>query len=101
MRTFWKTLLIVFVATYALFFLVGLSMFWWQMPSSPHPAQGRIYALNNHGHVTYMNRKEYDLQTASFWLALFLIPAISAIQHFVDPFDERKKLRPLRPPRPW
>jgi hypothetical protein len=60
MRTFWKILAtVLFVTTFASS-LIDVSMFWWpDMPSSPRPSEGRVYQLNNHGHYTYMNRREY------------------------------------------
>src|SRR5260370_21284196 len=102
MRTFWKALSIAIFATCFVSFLISFSMYWWpNIPSSPRPDQGRIYALNDHGHYTYMSRQEYVLQRFPFWLYLFCIPALAAIQHFVDPFGEKQRPRPLRPPRPW
>jgi len=102
MRTFWKAVSIVlFVAAFASF-LVNFSMYWWpDMPSSPNPAQGRVYPLNNHGSYTYMNKREYDLEWALSLFYIVCLGAYAAIYYLVDPFDQKRRLRPLRPPRPW
>jgi len=101
MRTFWKILSIVLLATCFVSFLLDFSMYWWpDIPSSPRPTEGRIYPLNNHAHYTYMNRPEYVLDRTISWVWPALLVGFAAIQHFVDPFEMKRRLRPLRRPRP-
>jgi hypothetical protein len=101
-RTFWKILTVsIFVPMFASF-LISFSMYWWpSIPSTPHPAEGLVYPLNNHGTYTYMNRNEYLLSHAMWWIYLVGMPALAAIEHFVDPFDHKRRWREVRPPRPW
>jgi len=102
MRTIWRTLTIVLAVAFFACFLVGFSMYYWPgMPTSPQPAEGRIYALNNHGHYTYMNESEHLLWEVMWWMFPVLILSLGAIIHFVDPFNEKGRPRPLRPPHPW
>jgi hypothetical protein len=59
-KTFWKVITgLLFFPTFAYGLLV-ISMYWWpSIPSTPRPAEGRIYPLNNHGEYAYMNRREH------------------------------------------
>jgi hypothetical protein len=101
MRTFWKSLSIVLFATCIVFGLIGLSMFWWpNMPSSPRPAEGRVYPLNNHGHYTYMNGSERLIQKIAWGGSPILFVCFAAIQYFVDPFDYKRKRRTYGLPPP-
>jgi hypothetical protein len=69
-------------------------MFWWpDMPSTPNPAEGRIYPLNNHGHYTYMNRSEYLLDETLKAMFPILLIGFAAIQYSIDPFGEIRKRR--------
>ncbi len=36
----------------------GLSFYFRDLPTSPHPELGSIYPLNKHGLITYMTRRE-------------------------------------------
>ncbi len=101
MRTFWKLLAIALFATCFVFGVVGISLFWWpNIPSSPRPDEGRIYPLNNHGHYTYMNRSEHLVQEITWGGSPMLLIAFAAIQHFVDPFEyKRRRLLYGRPPK--
>jgi hypothetical protein len=104
MRTFLKATQIALIVTAFGAFYTAISMFYWpSIPSSPRPAEGRVYALNNHGWFTYMNKGEHELHYSL--LAGFMLAAIGAvlIQHFVDPFDQKRLARysPLRPRPPW
>jgi hypothetical protein len=102
MRTFWKILTIMLSVLLAVCFLTGFSMYWWPgIPPSPRPAEGRVYPLNNHGTYTYMNRQEYLLNQSVRWMFLVLLLPCAAIIHFVDPFDEKRRWRPVIPPRRW
>jgi hypothetical protein len=102
MRTFWKILATVLFVTAFASVLIQVSMFWWpDMPFSPRPSEGRVYPLNNHGHHTYMNRREYLLSWVLEDVAFASGAAYAAIYFFVDPFDLKRRLRPLRPPPPW
>jgi hypothetical protein len=100
MRTFWRilyvSLFVVFLAT----FTVDLSMYFWpSIPSSPVPAEGRVYPLNNHGTYAYMNKQEYELDNAVNSGLPIILAAIGAIYYFVDPFDQKQRRRPnARPP---
>jgi hypothetical protein len=94
MRTFWRilyvSLFVVFLATFA----VDLSMYFWpSIPSSPVPAEGRIYPLNNHGTYTYMNKQEYELDNAVASGLPIILAVIGAIYYFVDPFDQKRRRR--------
>jgi len=101
-RTFWKVLSIGLAMFLVVSFVINISMYWWpNIPSSPRPAEGRVYPLNNHGYYTYMNRQEYLLNMALEWIFPALFFPLVAIQYFLDPFDQKTRWRPLRPPRPW
>jgi hypothetical protein len=101
-RTSWKVLSVALVVSLAVSFLINISMYWWpDIPSSPRPTEGRVYPLNNHGHYTYMNRQEYLFNMALSWAFPALFFPLAAIQHFLDPFDQKRRWRPVRPPRPW
>lgn len=100
--TFWKILTVLVSVPMLVSFLISFSMYWWPgIPSSPRPAEGRIYPLNNHGHYTYMNRRECLLNQAMWWIYPPGMAALIAIEYFVDPFDHKRRWRPVRPPRPW
>jgi hypothetical protein len=102
MRIFWKVTTIVLAVLLFADFVILVSMFWWPgIPSSPRPAEGRVYPLNNHAKYTYMNRQEYLLQESLRWTFPVVLFPLGAILHFIDPFDEKRRLRPLIPPRPW
>jgi hypothetical protein len=102
MRTFWKVVTILLSVLLGACVLIGSSMYWWPgIPSSPLPSEGRVYPLNNHGHYTYMNRQEHLLHESAWWIFFALFFPYAAIIHFVDPFDEKRRLRPMIPPRPW
>jgi hypothetical protein len=102
MRTFWKILATVLFVTAFTSFLIALSMFWWpDMPSSPRPSEGRVYPLNNHGHYTYMNGREYLLSWVLDDVSFVGMAGFATICFFVDPFNFKRRLRPLRPPPPW
>jgi hypothetical protein len=100
MRVFWKILMVALAVAYGACFLIDLSMYWWpDMPTLPNPAQGRVYALNNHGYYTYMNAWEQRLHNTIFFLMLpLLFAGIGLIMHFVDPFDVKRKRRYGSPP---
>ena len=102
MRTFWKVVSVVLAVLLPVSLLVNISMYWWpNIPSSPRPTEGRVYPLNNHGHYTYMNRQEFMLNESLTWAFLALFFPFVAIQHFLDPFNQKPRWRPIRPPRPW
>jgi hypothetical protein len=99
MRTFWKTVSIVLFTAMFVAFFVNLSMYWWpNIPYSPDPTTGRVYALNNHGTYTYMNKTESDLRWALSIFHFFGLGALLLIYYSVDPFDLKRRLRPLYPP---
>jgi hypothetical protein len=99
MRVFWKVLMVTLAVAYAACFLVSSSMYWWpDMPKSPSPAKGRVYALNNHGHYTYMNGWEHRLNETIWLVPPLLFAGLALIMHFVDPFDEKRKHRYGSPP---
>lgn len=102
MLMFWKAVSIVLFVAVIGAFLVDFSMFWWpNIPSSPDPAEGRVYPLNNHSRYTYMNKREHDLQQLMFVIFFLGGSAFALIHHFVDPFDYKHQCRPLRPAPPW
>ena len=99
MRTFWKVLAATLGVIYLAFFLVDFSMYWWpDMPTSPVPAEGRIYPLNNHGYHTYMNEWEHQLDETIWLIGPFLFLCLFLIIRFVDPFDEKRRKRYGSPP---
>jgi|ERR1700678_4514246 uncharacterized membrane protein len=99
MRTFWKVLAVSLMVIYFALFLINFSMYWWpDMPTSPGPAKGRIYPLNNHGHYTYMNEREHRLNETWWMLLPLLVVSLGLIIHFIDPFDEKRKHRYGSPP---
>ncbi len=94
MQTFWKVFSVILFATCLTSAFIDISMFWWaDMPSTPKPAEGRIYPLNNHGHYTYMNRSEYLLDETIKMMFPILGIGFAAIQYSVDPFGEIRKRR--------
>jgi hypothetical protein len=94
MRAFWKALSIALVVMLLGCGLLSLSMYAWPtIPSSPRPAEGRTYPLNNHGHYTYMNRSEYLVRETIQLIWIPLIFGFGAIQYFLDPFGERRRRR--------
>jgi hypothetical protein len=102
MRTFWKVLAIILLVLLLADLVILLSMYWWPgIPSSPRPAEGRVYPLNNHATYTYMNRREYLLEESLRWIFPALFFPLAAIIHFIDPFDAKRRWRPMIPPRPW
>ena len=102
-KTFWKVVSISLLTVgFGWFLVFGISIYYWpNIPSKPRPSEGRIYALNNHGFYTYMNRKEHLLSETAFWVFAACMAAAYTIKHFVDPFDEKRRIQPLRPPPPW
>ena len=89
MRTFWKIALVACLASYMVLGMAAFSMYWWpRIPSAPRPQEGRVYALNNHGHYTYMNSSEYFLQRLAFTACPILLLTTAAILYFRDPFGE-------------
>jgi len=98
MRIVWKILqaTLMFVAI-SYFLVFGFSMYYWpNIPPTPHPEQGRVYALNNHGTYTYMNRREYLLNQAGFYVMLVCVGAFALIENYIDPFRRKNRPRP-----PW
>jgi hypothetical protein len=94
MRILWKTLTIALLAGFLVLFSVDVSMFFWpSLPTSPRPAEGRIYPLNNHRRYTYMNRREYEFNNAVEVVLPIILAAIGAIYYFADPFDLRRLRR--------
>jgi hypothetical protein len=90
MRTFWKILYVSVFVLFIVIYTVESSMYYWpSIPSSPRPAEGRIYPLNNHGKHTYMNRREYLLDEGAWLVLPIILVAIGAIYYFVDPFDQK------------
>ena len=99
MRAFWKVLMVTLMVVYFACFLVDFSMYWWpDMPTSPRPAEGRVYPLNKHSHYTYMNEREHRLHEATWLFLPFVLLGLGLIFHFVDPFDEKRKRRYGSPP---
>jgi hypothetical protein len=99
-KTFWKVITgLLFFPTFAYGLLV-ISMYWWpSIPSTPRPAEGRIYPLNNHGEYAYMNRREHLMHEVYPLVILPVLAALAAIDYFVDPFDYKGKRRIYgRPP---
>ena len=102
MRTFWRALAVILLVLLIADFVILLSMYWWPgIPSSPRPAEGRVYPLNNHAAYTYMNRREYLLEESLRWTFPALFFPLAAIIHFIDPFDAKRQWRPMIPRRPW
>ena len=102
MRTFWKGTTIGFFVLVLACTLIIVSMYWWpDMSTSPRPEEGRIYPLNNHGHSTYMNEWEHQLERMLFATNFLTLAAMGAIYHFVDPFDFKRRIRPSYPVPPY
>lgn len=100
MRTFWKILYVSLFAVFFVTFLVDFSMYYWPIiPSSPRPAEGRVYPLNNHGQYTYMNRREYLLDRDTQLVLPVVLAAIGVIYYFIDPFEQKRRRRFYGPPR--
>jgi hypothetical protein len=97
--TFWKVLTIILLVTYMSGALLNISMYWWpNIPTYPRPAEGRIYPLNNHGHYTYMNEREYRFQETTGLILPAVLLSLFLINYFIDPFDEKRKRRYGSPP---
>jgi hypothetical protein len=102
MRTFWKILATVLLVTVFASFLVSFTMYAWpDMTYSPRPSEGRVYRQIHHGSYIYMNRREYLLNWVLEDVGFADLAASAAIYFFVDPFDYKRRLRPLSPPPPW
>jgi hypothetical protein len=101
-RKFWRILCKIWFVMLIPLFLVNFSMYWWpDMPSSPRPTEGRIYPLNNHGHNTYMNEREHLFEEVFWPVWMFSIASLIAIDFLIDPFDRKRRERPMLPPPPW
>lgn len=101
MKNVWKVVSVLLFSVFAIIFIVTFSMLYWpSLPSSPRPAEGRIYPLNNHGRHTYMNRQEYELQENAEWVLPLVLASIGAIYYFIDPFDLKERQRRYRRPPP-
>jgi hypothetical protein len=99
MRTVWKVVSVLLFAGFFALFLVCVSMYWWpNIPAEPRPLERRTYALNNHGHYTYLNRSEFLLRQSSFLICPMLLASFAAIHFAVDPFGEKEKRRLYDPP---
>ena len=93
MRTLWKISSVVLGLVLAASFLLTFSMYWWpSLPSTPRPAEWRVYPLNNHGHYTYMNESEARLQRGFWVLVPLLFCVFAAIHHFVDSFETKRRM---------
>ena len=102
MRTFWKGMTIVFFVLALACTIIIVSMYSWpDMSTSPRPEEGRIYSLNNHGHLTYMNEWEFLLRRTLIATHLLSLAAIGAVYYFVDPFDFKRRIRPSYPVPPY
>ena len=102
MRTFWKVLAIVLFVMLFTSTLVHMSMYFWpDMTDSPRPSEGRFYPLYKFNHSKYMNERERSLDRMLWWTAPVGGFALLVIVFLIDPFDDKHRLRPLRPPRPW
>ena len=87
------------LVTWVACFLVAFSMYGWpDMPTSPRPAEGRVYPLNDHVHYTYMNEWEHNLHEALWMAAPFLCLGMFLIHWFVDPFELKRRRRFGLPP---
>jgi hypothetical protein len=51
-------------------------------PIAPRPAEGRVYASNNHGHITYLTKQEEDQLHSLEIGALSLFMMAALIDHF-------------------
>jgi hypothetical protein len=101
MKNVWKLVYVLLFVMGTLIFAVNFSMFYWpSIPSSPKPAEGRIYPLNNHGKHTYMNRQEFVIRQAGDSMLPLALLAIVAIYYFIDPFDQKGRQRRYRRPPP-
>jgi len=104
MRILWKVVVVVLLVWSSLVtcvacFLVAFSIYWWpDMPTSPRPAEGRVYPLNDHAHYTYMNEWEHNLHEALWMAAPFLCLGMFLIHWFVDPFELKRRRRFGSPP---
>jgi hypothetical protein len=100
MRTFWKILYASLFVVFSVTFVADFSMYYWPgIPSSPRPAEGRVYPLNNHGKHTYMNRREHLLDEDTKLVLPVTLAAIGMIYYFVDPFEQKRRRRLYgRPP---
>ena len=98
---FWKFVYVLLIVLGASLGVINFSMFYWPtIPSSPKPAEGRIYPLNNHGKHTYMNRQEFLIRQGGDAIVPLAVLAAIAIGYFIDPFDQKgRALRYRRTPR--
>jgi hypothetical protein len=76
----WRTVTYAFLGMAFLLFFSAVSYIFVDAPTQPDPLTGRIYPLNNHGHVTYLTRREDRTRKALFVAAVTL--ATTAI--FID-----------------
>ena len=62
-------------------FVWGLSFYFRDFPTSPDVVGGRVYPLNNHGHVTYLTRGE--------WINKRIAPLLAVAVLFVGSYLDR------------
>jgi hypothetical protein len=91
----------LFVMAFASFLIIFSMSSWPDMTYSPRPSEGRVYRQILNGSYMYMNRREYLLRWVLEDVGFAGGAAFAAIYFLMDPFDHKRRLRPLRPTRPW
>jgi hypothetical protein len=81
-------------------FAFGISFYFRGLPHLPQPELGRIYPLNNHGHLLFMTRSEQLQQEVAFVISASLFVVAALIQHFLDPFENNGR-NASRSSQPW
>ncbi len=79
----------------------GLSFCYRDLPRTPQPQVGRIYPLNNHGTILYLNEHEKREQEASFVVCVVMFFVLVAIDYFFDPYNRRNAYSPSMRKPPW
>ncbi|GEM_PF-2915797 len=79
----------------------ALSFYYRDLPRTPQPQAGRIYSLNNHGTVLYLNQHEKREQEASFAIFVLMFFVLLVIDYFFDPYNRRNPWSPSKRKPPW
>ena len=79
----------------------ALSFYYRDLPRTPQPEVGRIYPLNNHGTILYLNEHEKREQEASFAICLVMFFVLVVIDYFFDTYHQRNAWSPSKRKPPW
>jgi len=80
----------------------GVSFYYRGLPDKPQPTVGRIYPLNNHGFIMYMNEREQTQQRKAFiaFGGLFAVAVVLDLVFDISDRDSWQRFRRINRP-PW